>query len=283
MEQEERVRIFTAPMITVLLVDDDPALFNVTKLLLERDGDIEVEVCSAARRALELIGEHRYDVIISDYDMPVMNGLELLRTLRSRGYRLPFIMFTGRGNEKIAIDACNSGADFYLKKGGDPSQLFRTLRAMVQDAAALQTSREGLPSERLLAEVLDTMSDLLIVVNQNMQVSYCNPSAYRTLGYSREELLSQPFIFLLSPQGREMFTQRFPRDRPIGSPQGVSGTSPLIIPLEFLGGSGSLVTCEAQIDPIPSGYVIVCRVSVRTQEVDNSDNIKRHSPFIPTR
>ena len=67
-----------------------------------------------------------YEVIVSDYQMPGMNGIEFLKRLRSQLGHIPFILFTGRGREEVAIEALNCGADFYLQKGGDP---FRQVRS----------------------------------------------------------------------------------------------------------------------------------------------------------
>ena len=83
-------------MIRVLLVDDDPALFNVTKLLLEREGQIEVHLCESADIASEMMRHDPFQVIVSDYEMPGENGIHLLKRLRSAGDATPFILFTGR-------------------------------------------------------------------------------------------------------------------------------------------------------------------------------------------
>jgi signal transduction histidine kinase len=106
-------------MISVLLVDDEPDLLEVAKLHLERSGEFSVDCCRSAKSALTALAEQRYDAIIADYDMPVMNGLSLLKELKARGDPTPFIMLTGTapGPGDIVIDALNAGAMFYLRKG----------------------------------------------------------------------------------------------------------------------------------------------------------------------
>ena len=66
-----------------------------------------------------------YDAVILDYQMPETNGIDFLKLIRSRDDPIPFILFTGRGREEVVIEALNSGADFYLQKGGDPSSSLR--------------------------------------------------------------------------------------------------------------------------------------------------------------
>ena len=59
--------------------------------------------------------------------MPGINGIEFLRYIRLHYKDLPFVLFTGRGREEIVIEALNSGADFYLQKGGEPKSQFAEL------------------------------------------------------------------------------------------------------------------------------------------------------------
>ena len=70
--------------------------------------------------ALQKIDQYPYDVIVSDYQMPEKDGIELLKQVRATRPSLPFILFTGRSREEIAIQALNEGADFYIQKAGDP-------------------------------------------------------------------------------------------------------------------------------------------------------------------
>lgn len=118
-------------MITVLLVDDEPNLLDLTQLFLEQDPEIRAITCSSASDALKLLTERQFDAIVSDYEMPEINGIEFLQRFRQAGGKTPFCIFTGRGREHVAIDALNSGADFYLQKGGDPKAQFAELRNMV--------------------------------------------------------------------------------------------------------------------------------------------------------
>jgi len=78
--------------------------------------------------------EQIFDVIISDYEMPGMNGIEFLKKIREKNAIIPFIIFTGRGREDVAIEALNSGASFYLQKDGNPAALFIELINMVNRA-----------------------------------------------------------------------------------------------------------------------------------------------------
>ncbi len=59
--------------------------------------------------------------------MPDIDGIEFLKRVRAKDKAIPFILFTGRGREEIAIQAFENGADYYLQKGGDPTSQFAEL------------------------------------------------------------------------------------------------------------------------------------------------------------
>jgi DNA-binding response OmpR family regulator len=121
-----------AEEIKVLYVDDEPSLLEVTKEFLQMEGGMIVETADDAHIALGSISKSRYDVIISDYQMPEMDGLSFLKAVREKGEVVPFILFTGKGREDVAIQALNNGADFYLQKGGDPIVQFKELKNIVK-------------------------------------------------------------------------------------------------------------------------------------------------------
>lgn len=58
---------------------------------------------------MKTLQKGHFDVVVSDYKMPGMNGLEFLEVLRRERYDLPFILFTGKGEEKVAMEALNKG------------------------------------------------------------------------------------------------------------------------------------------------------------------------------
>lgn len=114
-------------MIRVLGIDDEPDSLQLTKIFLQRSKNIDFEGVSSAKEALGKISKEKFDVIVSDYQMPGMSGLDLLYALRSQQNLTPFILFTGHGKEEVAIGALNIGADYYLKKEGDPIKMYSEL------------------------------------------------------------------------------------------------------------------------------------------------------------
>ena len=135
----------------ILYVDDEEALLDIGRRFLERAGGIAVDTTASPHEALRMILTGRYDAVVSDYQMPEMDGIELLKQVRKAGNRVPFIIFTGRGREEVAIEALNNGADFYLQKGGNPGTQFAELANAVRQLAGRKRAESAVrKSEEML-------------------------------------------------------------------------------------------------------------------------------------
>jgi len=107
--------------IRVLHVDDDPAFSDLAVTYLERADDrMIVDTATSGREGLERLSG-AVDCVVSDYDMPDMDGLEFLEAVREEYPDLPFVLFTGKGSEEVASEAISAGVTDYLQKqiGGD--------------------------------------------------------------------------------------------------------------------------------------------------------------------
>lgn len=151
-------------MIRVLMVDDDPAVLEITKVFLERSADIEVDAFVSALEATERLQDGGYDVIVSDYVMPEMDGISFLKQVRSRGSEIPFILFTGKGREEVVIEALNNGADYYLQKDANPRVLYAELTHQIRQAAERQKAKKAvIESEERYRALFENMNDGLVL------------------------------------------------------------------------------------------------------------------------
>jgi PAS domain S-box-containing protein len=130
-------------MIFLLYVDDEPALLDLCKIFLERTGDFAVTTRGSAVEAADLLDAQPFDAIICDYQMPEKDGLVFLQEVRNNHPEIPFILFTGRGREEIAVRAFELGADFYLQKGGDPKAQFAELTQKIRQAIRRRKAEES--------------------------------------------------------------------------------------------------------------------------------------------
>jgi len=111
----------------VLLVDDDERSREMTRVFLEeRSNRLSITEAESARAALKRLSEPRgaarTDCIVSDYKMPVMDGIEFLGAVRDRHPTLPFILYTGRGSEEVAKKAILDDVTDYVEKDVGPKQ-----------------------------------------------------------------------------------------------------------------------------------------------------------------
>ena len=162
-------------MVSVLYVDDDKSLLDICRIFLEKKGNISVDTALSVDAGLKLIEQADYDAIISDYEMPVMNGIDFLKTLRSQGDHTPFIIFTGRSRENIVIEAINSGADFYIQKGGDIKSQFAELIHKITLGVERRRGEKALEhSNSLLKATLESTADGIMVVDTKGTITTFN-------------------------------------------------------------------------------------------------------------
>jgi len=164
------------PAIRILYVDDEPALLDISKIFLERSEEFSVDTALSASAAVNLLKTENYDAIISDYQMPEIDGIDFLRTVRSSGNTVPFILFTGRGREEIVIQALNEGADFYVQKGTEPKSQFAELGHKIRQAVQKRRA-EGMLRERetQLRATLESTADGILTIDNHGRVIQANP------------------------------------------------------------------------------------------------------------
>lgn len=176
----------------VLFVDDDLATLELAETFLEKeDHELNIETAPSAEKGLELLEEKDYDAIASDYKMPVMDGLEFLKTVREeKGSDVPFIIFTGKGREEVIIDALNLGADRYLEKGTDPKSQYGVLaETIVEEVRYRRTRKEFRESERIFKKSFEANPDLVFLFDKDGACVDVNETALQVLGFEKEEVV----------------------------------------------------------------------------------------------
>ena len=116
---------------TVLLVDDEAPIRRSLGPYLERSG-YRVHLASDGVEALEVLGRHRIDIVVTDVLMPRLDGRELVRRVRSGGTWTPIILLTQVDAPYERVSALDDGADDYLSKPFDPAELASRIRAVLR-------------------------------------------------------------------------------------------------------------------------------------------------------
>ena len=174
--------------IRVLHVDDDPSITELSAAILERAGDITVTTTTDPESVPERFERGAFDCIVSDYEMPGLDGLELFDRLEPAFDHddFPFILFTGRGSEEVAADALNAGVTGYLQKGG--KEQYERLANRIRNAA--KQYRAQVKAERY-ETVLGALGYPVYVVDETGTFRFVNGPFADLTGYDREEILGE--------------------------------------------------------------------------------------------
>ena len=177
---------------TVLIVEDEAPLVTMLRYNLEKEG---FQVCEAGdgEEALVQIAERKPDIVLLDWMLPLVSGIEVCRRLRRlpETRALPVIMLTARGEESDRVRGLDSGADDYVVKPFSPSELVARLRAVI---------RRAQPSavEEVLQFADITMDLAAHRVSRSSKTVHLGPTEFRLLRhlmrfpgrvFSREQLL----------------------------------------------------------------------------------------------
>ncbi len=186
----------------ILVVDDERDLLEVLGTMLAEAG-WQVDTAGNGREALALVDADRYEVVLSDIDMPGMSGLELLREIRGRDLDVPVLLITGHPRVDTAVEALEHGALRYLRKPirerdllsavEDASRLHRMAR-LKREALAAVGLEDRLPSDRagLEARFGHALASLRLVFQPIVRAADGSVFGYEALVRSDEPSIPNP-------------------------------------------------------------------------------------------
>jgi DNA-binding NtrC family response regulator len=148
-------------MANVLYVDDEPAIGLILQDTLERLGHSAIGATNVPE-ALQALSRNRIDLIISDYRMPGLSGLEFLEVLRDQGRDIPVIMLTGYATIEHAVASIKAGASDYITKPVQPEQLEHAV------TQALEMNRLKRENETLRQEVMEIRAAREIIAKSEL-------------------------------------------------------------------------------------------------------------------
>jgi PAS domain S-box-containing protein len=173
--------------IDVLHVDDDPSVLDLAEAYFEREFDAAaVTSVTDPEAALDRLDGDSFDCIVSDYDMPEMDGLEFFEAIPERHRKIPFVLYTGKGSEEIASQALNVGVTGYFQKGG-PEQLRRLANRVDQAADEYRTKEIA---DRY-STVIEALGYPVYVVDETGVFRFVNEPFAELTGYDREEIIGE--------------------------------------------------------------------------------------------
>ncbi|MFC0525128.1 response regulator [Pontibacillus salicampi] len=127
-------------MIRILLIDDHPSVGEGTKLMLEKEADMEVTVAHSAGSAIHILEEQRFELILCDLRMPGMNGIELIKKVRSLGYNEPVVIYSGYEVGPHFNALIEAGVSGFISKTEPREQLIVYIRCVLEGKVILPLS-----------------------------------------------------------------------------------------------------------------------------------------------
>ncbi|MEM2393423.1 MAG: PAS domain S-box protein [Candidatus Bathyarchaeia archaeon] len=177
--------------ILVLHVDDEESFLMAAKECLQMQGEFEVDTALSAEEAAQKMKEKEYDAVVCDYQMPQKDGLQFLEELRKNGNNIPFILFTGKGREEVAVKALNLGADGYISKYGNPDAVYCELAHNIRQAVNKRRAEMRLKmSEAKYRSIFETAYDCIILMDLNGNITDVN-NVISEFGFTKEQLIGR--------------------------------------------------------------------------------------------
>ena len=172
--------------IRILHIDDDASVnFFVTDFFRVYYPEIDIIYLSNPEKALEYLLSEEIDCIISDYNMPVMTGIELARIVKEE-MDIPFILYTGHGSEEVASEAYLAGIDDYIRKETETSHYEILINRVLSAVEKHQT-------QKLFKDIAEKSFDAIFTLNPKGIFTYASPALTKICGYSIEELVGSSF------------------------------------------------------------------------------------------
>ncbi|WP_303901037.1 diguanylate cyclase [Thiohalomonas denitrificans] len=192
---EEKSLNMSEEGLTVLVVDDDEYdRIAMHRALARTSPDAEVHDVGSLKSALSLLTKRSFDCAFVDYKLPDGDGLSLLRSALGLGITTPIVLFTGLGDEALAVDALHGGAVDYLPKSELTTE---RLRQSLDRIAVSRTRPHKARVARLdsslghLFRAIDNAAESMMITDSEGRIEYVNPAFTVLTGYAKEEVLGQ--------------------------------------------------------------------------------------------
>ncbi len=180
---------------TILVVEDDQGLRALIVKKLRQAG-YQVEECSTGAEAIEQISSSPNFVVLLDQKLPDMTGRDIIEKLKTEEITFPFVVMTGQGDERLAVEMMKLGAADYLVKNLDMLELlpgaFQKLFHSLETERQLRTAEEEIKRQAgLIAALLDSIPDIIFLKDINGIYKGCNSEFARHVGRSKDQIVGK--------------------------------------------------------------------------------------------
>ncbi|MFP4498791.1 MAG: PAS domain S-box protein [Vulcanimicrobiota bacterium] len=203
--------------LNIIHVDDEVSFLDLFAAMFSRWFNI-VSV-ENPEEALKEIRNEDIDAVITDYDMPEVNGLELLKNIKKFQSDLPVILYTGQGNEEVARKAFLLGADDYFSKNiSGLAYRERLVNSIKRSVEKRKSDRARIESEKKYKTYIENAPEAIFILDEKLNIIEVNEAGINKLKYSRvdlsqmnfTELIDKKFVATLDDVQREILTEKKP-------------------------------------------------------------------------
>lgn len=171
-----------------MYVDDEPDLLEIAQIYFEDDNNYKLDVSNSAADALKQMHLVSYNAVISDYQMPGIDGIDFLKKTKEVFPNTVFILFTGKGREEIVIEAINNGADYYIQKGGDARTQFVELKHKLRKGIEKQESDRTIAENEQKYRALFNASHDAVAILDYATIIECNDRGLEMFEVEHDDL-----------------------------------------------------------------------------------------------
>ncbi len=188
---------------SVLVVDDNAMNRDMLSRRLERKG-YAVGVAEGGEQALELLKRRRFDIVLLDWMMPGLSGIDVLKRIREQWstIELPVIMATAKSEADDIVEALRADASDYVTKPLNFDVVHARIRTQLN---LVDAHRDLMASERRYRALLENTGDMIVQFAPGGHVSYVSPASRTLLGYEPEILAGRSFFDWMHPIDRRAF------------------------------------------------------------------------------
>jgi PAS domain S-box-containing protein len=183
----------------VIVVEDNEGLSRLIEISLKEAG-LNVALVNNGKQAIDWVVSNQIDIMLLDYKLPDMSAREIVESLRERQFEIPFIIMTGHGDERVAVEMMKAGARDYMVKDGNFMDLLPLmLKRILKQTADEKKLAEAEDSLLKLSHAIEQSPSVVMITDIDANIEYVNPKFTQLTGYTSKEVIGKNARILKSP------------------------------------------------------------------------------------
>jgi PAS domain S-box-containing protein len=193
--------------VTVLHVEDNKAFRGLFKYLIKPEVS-EFYTAQNGKEGFEIFKLYRPDIVVTDIDMPEMDGIELSKKIKEIAPEIPIIVFSSVERETYLLEAINIGIEqFVLKDEDNFKEILHSIRRSAKEVELRKKSAEQENRIRMLSRAMEQSGSIIIISDPEGYIEYANEAFFKATGFEINEILGRHIIEFKDEKYREFFEE----------------------------------------------------------------------------